>query len=152
MIVAVPLPSGLASRIPTARASELLGPYCSGFGRPLPYDPGSGPDVIEIDIPDALISAMRSNYRGVSPDEVVRRVLAANVKPEPKPNPNPNLPRTTPAPSQAPPKNSKPLSPTLSLLFAMLAPVVGIVLLVVLLRRVPGLRTGGSFDEWTGGQ
>jgi hypothetical protein len=150
MIVGVSFPEGLAARVPANRANELLGPYCAGFGRPLPDDPGAGPEVIEIDIPDALISAIRSNYRGVPPEEVVRRVLAANVKPDPRPNPN--LPRTTPAPSQAPPKNPKPTSPAFSLLFAMLAPVVGIVLLVVLLRRIPGLRTGGSFDEWTGGQ
>jgi hypothetical protein len=142
-MIRVSLPAGLRARVPVNRVNDLLIPYCEGFGRALPDDPGPGPDVVEVEIPSELLFVMKNQHPEVSTEEIVRRVLVANATPEQKAkHPKPAL---VPHPEKSP-------SPVFSVLFAMLVPVVALVLTMILLRRFPPSRVGGSFDEWAGGQ
>lgn len=142
-MIRVSLPAGLRERVPVNRVNDLLIPYCEGFGRTLPDDPGPGPDVVEVEIPSELLFVLKNQYPEVSPEEMARRVLVANATPEQKAkHPKPAL---VPHPEKSP-------SPVFSVLFAMLVPVVAFVLTMILLRRFPPSRAGGSFDEWAGGQ
>jgi hypothetical protein len=151
MIVEVDFPEGLAARVPADCASELLTAYCAGVSPPpLPdYDPGPGADVLSVEIAPAAASGIGRAYPGVSLDSVIRRVLAANAKPEP---PKAPAPRPNPAPPNPKLARSHETSPMLVVLLSMLAPVAGIIVLIILLRFIRPSGRGGGFDEWPGGQ
>jgi hypothetical protein len=148
MKITVPLPEGFAARVPVDRANDLLRSYCEGVGRALPDGPGAGPDVIEVELWDGLVSAIRKN-QGLQPDEAVRRVLVASAKPEPRPAFSAQRARVNPAPK---PMNAQNVSPILVVLFSILAPIALIVAAFIFARRFPASHGGTKFEEWTGGE
>ena len=152
MIVTVSFPDGLTGRMPVNQVNELLGPYCQGVNPPrLPDDPGGGPETVSVELNYATAVALQKAY-SIPLNEVVRRVLAANAKPNSRsqrvmPDAVQSTP-TNPVPQSAKPSS---LPPIFAVLLAMLLPLALIVGAVILLRRFPASRGGDGFDEWPGG-